>query len=45
MAMNSLDSLLATLKQGKNEIHVNENVREKALRSTQRMLDFAKTLD
>jgi len=42
MAMNSLDSLLATLKQGKNEIHVNENVREKALRSTQRMLDFAR---
>jgi quinolinate synthase len=42
MAMKSLDSLLATLKQGKNEINVNENVREKALRSTQRMLDFAR---
>ncbi|RUM92007.1 MAG: quinolinate synthase [Thiothrix sp.] len=42
MAMNSLDSLLATLKQGKNEIHINENVREKALRSTQRMLDFSR---
>ena len=45
MAMNSLDSLLATLKQGNNEIHVDEKVRVKALRSTQRMLDFAATLN
>jgi quinolinate synthase len=45
MEMNSLDSLLATLKQGKNEIHVDEEIRVKALRSTQRMLDFASTLN
>jgi len=44
MEMNSLDSLLTTLKQGENEIHVDEEVRVKALRSTQRMLDFASTL-
>lgn len=45
MAMNSLDNLLKTLKTGDNEIHVDEEVRVKALRSTQRMLDFAKTID
>ncbi len=44
MAMNSLDQLLETLKTGRNEIHVDEAVRVKALRSTQRMLDFAATL-
>ncbi len=44
MAMNSLDRLLETLKTGRNEIHVDEAVRVKALRSTQRMLDFAATL-
>ncbi|MGV6857785.1 MAG: quinolinate synthase NadA [bacterium] len=44
MEMNSLDNLLAVLKTGKNEIHVEESVRKQALRSTQRMLDFAKTL-
>ncbi len=45
MAMNSLDNLLSTLKKGNNEIHVDEEVRVKALKSTQRMLDFAKTLE
>ncbi len=44
MEMNSLDNLLEVLKTGRNEIQVNESVRKKALRSTQRMLDFAKTL-
>ncbi|HHJ18654.1 MAG TPA: quinolinate synthase NadA [Gammaproteobacteria bacterium] len=44
MAMNSLDNLLEVLKTGKNEIKVDEDVRVKALRSTQKMLDFAKTL-
>lgn len=44
MEMNSLDNLLATLKKGNNEIHVDEDIRQKALISTQRMLDFAKTL-
>jgi quinolinate synthase len=45
MAMNTLDNLLETLKNGRNEIHVEESVRIKALRSTQRMLDFARSLD
>ena len=44
MEMNSLDNLLATLKKGHNEILVDEEIRQKALISTQRMLDFAKTL-
>ncbi len=44
MAMNTLDNLLETLRTGRNEILVDETVRIKALRSTQRMLDFAKTL-
>ena len=42
MAMNGLDNLLAVLETGANEIHVDEEIRVKALRSTQRMLDFAK---
>ncbi len=42
MAMNGLHNLLEVLKTGKNEIFVDEKVRVKALRSTQRMLDFAK---
>ncbi len=42
MAMNGLDNLLNVLETGKNEIHVDEKIRVKALRSTQRMLDFAK---
>jgi quinolinate synthase len=34
--------LLAVLENGDNEILVDEAIRVKALRSTQRMLDFAK---
>jgi len=41
MAMNGLHNLLEVLKNGNNEIFVDEEVRVKALRSTQRMLDFA----
>jgi len=41
MAMNGLHNLLQVLEKGENEIHVDEAVRVKALRSTQRMLDFA----
>jgi len=44
MAMNGLHNLLDVLKTGKNEIFVDEEVRVKALQSTQRMLDFAKEL-
>jgi quinolinate synthase len=41
MAMNGLHNLLHVLETGSNEIHLDEEVRVKALRSTQRMLDFA----
>lgn len=44
MAMNGLHNLLEVLKSGKNEIHVDEEIRIKALKSTQRMMDFAKSL-
>ncbi|WP_422126537.1 quinolinate synthase NadA [Thioalkalivibrio sulfidiphilus] len=44
MAMNGLHNLLSTLETGANEVHVEEAVRVKALRSTQRMLDFARQL-
>lgn len=42
MAMNSLQNLADTLEQGKNEIFVDEQVRQGALRSLQRMLDFSR---
>ncbi|MEN8128627.1 MAG: quinolinate synthase NadA [Pseudomonadota bacterium] len=42
MAMNGLHNLAHTLETGTNEIHVDEPVRLKALRSTQRMLDFVR---
>jgi quinolinate synthase len=41
MAMNGLHNLLHVLETGSNEIHLDEEVRVKALRSTQRMLNFA----
>lgn len=43
MAMNGLHNVLHILKSGENEIHVEESVRQEALRSTQRMLDFARS--
>jgi quinolinate synthase len=45
MAMNGLHNLLSTLESGGNEVHVDEALRVKAQRSTQRMLDFARTLE
>jgi quinolinate synthase len=42
MAMNTLRNLAGVLETGANEIHVDEGIRVKALRSTQRMLDFAR---
>lgn len=42
MAMNTLRNLAETLESGRNEIHVDEAVRVKAVRSVQRMLDFAR---
>lgn len=44
MAMNSLESLLHVLNTGANEIFVPEAIRQQALASTQRMLDFAASL-
>lgn len=41
MAMNGLHNLLRVLETGENEILVEESIRVKALRSTQRMLEFA----
>jgi quinolinate synthase len=43
MAMNGLHNLLHVLETGENEIHLDEDIRRKALSSTQRMLDFAKS--
>lgn len=42
MAMNGLHNLLRVLETGENEIELPEDIRVRALRSTQRMLDFAK---
>ncbi len=42
MAMNDLRNLANVLETGSNEIHVDEAIRVKALRSTQRMIDFAR---
>lgn len=43
MAMNSLRNLAEVLETGANEIHVDEAVRVKALKATQRMLDFGRS--
>ena len=40
MAMNHLRNLVAVLQNGTNEIFVPEDIRVRALRSTQRMVDF-----
>jgi len=42
MAMNDLRNLADVLETGSSEIHVDEAIRVKALRSTQRMIDFGK---
>ena len=44
MAMNNLDNLIETLIDEKNEIIVDETIRKKAFISTNKMIDFAKTL-
>jgi len=41
MAMNGLETLADALERGASEIHVEEGVRREALRSVQRMVDFA----
>jgi quinolinate synthase len=42
MAMNGLHNLEQVLEIGANEIHVEESVRVRAARATQRMVDFAR---
>jgi quinolinate synthase len=42
MAMNSLETLAQTLEHGLNEVTVAEDTRQAALRSVQRMVDFAR---
>ncbi|MBU2648275.1 quinolinate synthase NadA [bacterium] len=42
MAMNGLHNLKRVLETGENEIFVDEALRVKALRATQRMMDFAR---
>ena len=44
MAMNNLDNLIETLISEKNEIIVNEDIRKRAYISTNKMIEFAKTL-
>jgi quinolinate synthase len=44
MAMNDLTTLAHVLETGANEIRIPEEIRARALRSTQRMLDFAASL-
>ena len=44
MAMNDLEKLAQVLETGSNEIHIDEAIRQKAVISIQRMMDFAKSL-
>jgi quinolinate synthase len=41
MAMNGLQNLAEVLETGKNEIHIEESIRRRALLSVNRMLEFA----
>lgn len=43
MAMNGLENLAQALEYGNNEIHVDPDIARLALRSVQRMVDFAQT--
>lgn len=43
MAMNGLENLAHSLEHGKNEIFVDETIRQQALKSVARMMDFAKS--
>ena len=43
MAMNGLENLADSLEQGNNEIFIDEEIRQHALKSVTRMMDFAKT--
>lgn len=43
MAMNGLENLADSLEHGQNEIFVDEAIRQQALKSVTRMMDFAKS--
>jgi quinolinate synthase len=43
MAMNNLRNLAEVLETGRNEIHIDEEIRRRAYRSVERMLTFART--
>ena len=43
MAMNGLENLAHSLEHGENEIFVDEAIRQQALKSVSRMMDFAKS--
>ena len=45
MAMNDLEKLAQVLETGRNEIHIDETVRQKAAVSIQRMMDFARNIE
>jgi len=45
MAMNGLDNLAAALEHGTGEVHVDEDIRRRALIPIQRMLDFSRSHD
>jgi quinolinate synthase len=44
MAMNGLQNLADTLEKGNNEIFIDESIRQQAVKSVTRMLDFAKEM-
>jgi quinolinate synthase len=44
MAMNGLQNLADSLEKGDNEIFVDEEIRQQALKSVTKMLDFAKSI-
>lgn len=44
MAMNGLQNLANSLEHGTNEVFVDEEIRQQALKSVSRMMDFAKNL-
>ena len=44
MAMNGLENLEAVLISGKNEIHIDPEIRKKALKPIERMLEFSRSI-
>ena len=42
--MNNLDSLINAFHNNKNQIYIDKNTQEKAFKSTNKMIEFAKNL-